>query len=84
MTGGRQGPAALHAVLASHDPPTRSPTHTRGAGLHGSILRAGALWLVGVCGAELQAAPWGEAFALCVQHVAHADLVVSRPPWAHG
>lgn len=47
------------------------------AGVHGSILRAGALWLIGVCGAELQPAPWGEAFTLTVQHVAHADVVVS-------
>ena len=48
------------------------------AGLHGSILRAGALWLLGVCGAELQAAPWAEAFGLAVQHVGHADIVVSE------
>ncbi|KAL4857828.1 Importin-11 [Chlorella vulgaris] len=46
-------------------------------GLHGSILRAGALWLVGVCGAELQPAPWTDALGLVVQHVSHADVVVA-------
>ncbi len=53
---------------------------TSSAGLHGSILRAGALWLIGVCGGELQPAPWAEACALTVQHVAHADVVVSVLP----
>lgn len=46
-------------------------------GLHGSILRAGALWLLGVCGSELQAQPWGEAFGLAVKHVGHTDVVVA-------
>lgn len=55
--------------------PQRAPSV---AGLHGSILRAGTLWLVGVCGSELQAAPWGEAFQLAVQHLGHSDVVVRR------
>ncbi|PSC67511.1 importin-11 isoform X1 [Micractinium conductrix] len=46
-------------------------------GLHGSILRAGALWLLGVCGAELHAQHWGEALALTVTHVRHEDVVVA-------
>jgi hypothetical protein len=57
--------------------PPRCLSVCRAAGLHGSILRAGALWLVGVCGAELQPAPWTDALGLVVQHVSHADVVVS-------
>ncbi len=52
------------------------------AGLNGSILRAGALWLLGVCGAELRAEHWGQAFGLVVAHVTHGDVVVS--PWPVG
>lgn len=47
------------------------------AGLYGDVLRARALWLVGVCGGELQPGPWREAYALCVRHVQTPDLVVS-------
>ncbi|KAL4448640.1 hypothetical protein ABPG75_005859 [Micractinium tetrahymenae] len=46
-------------------------------GLHGSILRAGALWLLGVCGAELRAEHWGQAFGLVVAHVTNGDIVVA-------
>jgi hypothetical protein len=43
-------------------------------GLHGSILRARALWLIGVCGEELEPGPWAEAFSLTVHHVVLATL----------
>lgn len=60
--------------------PTHTPAHPRArAGLPGSILRARALWLVGVCSDDLQPGPWGEAFRLVVAHMAAPDLVV-RPP----
>lgn len=46
-------------------------------GLEGSVLKARALWLVGVCGEELKTNAWGDAFTLAVQHMASADLVVA-------
>ena len=46
-------------------------------GLEGSVLKARALWLVGVCGEELKIDPWSDAFGLAVQHMASADLVVA-------
>lgn len=65
-------------LLGSPAPPVRPASYPPPSiGLHGSILRAGALWLIGVCGGELQPAPWAEACTLTVQHLAHADVVVS-------
>lgn len=46
-------------------------------GLHGNILRARALWLIGVCGEELPPVPWADAFALAVQHIRAPDAVVA-------
>lgn len=55
-------------------------THHAGSaaapGLYGNVLRARALWLIGVCGGELQPASWAEAFSLAVQHIQAPDLVV--------
>lgn len=46
------------------------------SGLYGDVLRARALWLVGVCGGELQQGPWAEALSLCVKHIQAPDFVV--------
>ena len=77
----RANPACseLLAVLTSSCPAPPLPAFrcTTAAGLHGAVLRAGALWLLGVCGAELGPAPWGEALALVVRHLASPDLVVA-------
>lgn len=67
-----------HALQCTRSPPR--PCSLPGAGLHGSILRAGALWLLGVCGTELRTEHWGQAFALVVAHVTHGDVVVSCAP----
>ena len=67
-------PRPPHPPTTHHPPPTHPHPPP---GLHGSILRAGALWLLGVCGAELHAQHWGEALALTVTHVRHEDVVVS-------
>lgn len=49
-------------------------------GLYGDVLRARALWLVGVCGGELQQGTWAEALSLCVKHIQAPDFVVSCWP----
>ena len=64
----------MHTVGAY--PPFRRPFLP---GLYGDVLRARALWLVGVCGSELQPGPWGEAFRLCVHHIQSPDVVVRHP-----
>ena len=46
-------------------------------GLEGSVLRARALWLVGVCGEDLKPEAWGDAFGLAVQHMSSADVAVA-------
>lgn len=73
----------LHASLCTAPRRPRANAHPQlpalPAGLHGSILRAGALWLLGVCGAELRTEHWGQAFGLVVAHVTHGDVVVSLP-----
>ncbi len=51
------------------------------AGLYGDVLKARALWLIGVCGSELQPGPWAEAFSLAVRHIQASDLVVSWTPF---
>ncbi len=40
-------------------------------------VQARALWLVGVCSAELQPDEWGGAFRLAAAHMGAQDLVVS-------
>ncbi|KAL4518028.1 hypothetical protein Ndes2526A_g01512 [Nannochloris sp. 'desiccata'] len=52
-------------------------TSTDLSGIEGSILRARALWLIGVCGEELAAEAWQDAFKLAVQHMESPDLVVA-------
>jgi len=52
-------------------------TSTDLSGIEGSILRARALWLIGVCGEELAAEAWQDAFKVAVQHMASPDLVVA-------
>jgi len=42
-----------------------------------SVLQARALWLVGVCGQDLDAQQWCAAYQLVVQHMASVDLVVA-------
>ena len=44
---------------------------------HMSILKARAIWLIGVCGDELSSDAWSEALALTVQHVGYSDHVVA-------
>lgn len=46
-------------------------------GLHQSILKSRAIWLVGVCGDELHSEAWAEAFTLAVQHMKATDIVVA-------
>jgi len=46
-------------------------------GLLGCVLQARAIWLVGVCGEELNPEAWHEAFGLVVAHMASPDLVVA-------
>ena len=45
--------------------------------LHHNVLRARALWLVGVCGGELPREAWAEALHCLVVHLSANDLVVS-------
>jgi hypothetical protein len=52
-------------------------TSTDLSGIEGSILKARALWLIGVCGEELAAEAWQDAFKLAVQHMESSDLVVA-------
>ncbi len=52
-------------------------TSTELTGIEGSIMRARALWLVGVCGEDLPPRLWQDAFRLAVQHMESADLVVA-------
>ena len=57
------------------------PYACRRAGLYGNVLKARALWLIGVCGGELQPGPWAESFQLAVRHTQDPDLVVSVAAW---
>lgn len=45
--------------------------------LYSAILRARAVWLVGVCGSDLPPAAWSQAYAHMAQHIAARDLVVA-------
>jgi hypothetical protein len=54
-----------------------APGTERAAGPAEAVLTARALWLVGVCGDELQPEAWGEAFGVAVNHVASHDLVIA-------
>lgn len=45
--------------------------------LYSAILRARAVWLVGVCGSDLSPAAWSQAYAHMAQHIAARDLVVA-------
>ena len=45
--------------------------------LYSAILRARAVWLVGVCGSDLPPAAWSQAYAHMAHHIAARDLVVA-------
>jgi hypothetical protein len=42
---------------------------------HDNVIKARALWLIGVCGEELLTEAWDEAFTLAVQYIQSPDLV---------
>lgn len=57
----------LRSLLASEETP----------GIESAVLRARALWLVGVCGEELRPEAWADAYNLTVAHIRSADFVVA-------